>query len=192
MAGGGWGVTGKALAASLLALGAAGCIGFGRDKEAPTEPTAYRLANLKPYVVAGRRYQPRVERRYEETGLASWYSYPANTRRTATGAWFDPRQLTAAHKTLPLPCIAEVTNLENGRSLKVLVNDRGPFVDGRIIDLSKAAADKLDFAGKGLAKVRVRFVGPARKSAAVEASEAYVLEDEVIVLAVVSKDPPKP
>ena len=101
----------------------------------------YRAANLRPYEVGGHRYAPEAYRKYDAKGVASWYSYPSRTRRTANGEWYDPGQLTAAHKTLPLPCLVEVTNLENGRKVRVRVNDRGPFADGRIIDLSRAAAE---------------------------------------------------
>ena len=80
---------------------------------------------------------------------------------SADGEMMDPGALTAAHKTLPLPSIVEVTNLETGKSIQVRVNDRGPFVAGRIIDLSRAAAEKLGVFGHGTAKVRVRYVGPA-------------------------------
>ena len=132
------------------------------------DASQYRAANLRPYTVGGKRYTPRVDTGYSEKGLASWYSYPKGTRRTATGEPFDPSELTAAHKTLPLPCIVEVTNLENGRKLRVRVNDRGPFVDGRIIDLSRRAAERLGFDGKGLVKVKVKFVGPAKIAEAVE------------------------
>ena len=138
------------------------------------DASQYRAANMRPYTVAGKRYTPRIDGDYSEKGLASWYSYPKGTRRTATGESFDPGELTAAHKTLPLPCIVEVTNLENGKKLKVRVNDRGPFVDGRIIDLSRRAAEKLGFDGKGLVKVKVKFVGPA-KIAASQADEAIML-----------------
>ncbi|MGZ8369561.1 MAG: septal ring lytic transglycosylase RlpA family protein [Caulobacteraceae bacterium] len=148
----------------LAALSLPGCIHIGGGGKGG-DPAADKSATLRPYTVGGKRYAPRIDTHYEQKGLASWYSYAPGTRRTATGDSFDPRQLTAAHKTLPLPCIAEVTNLENGRKLKVLVNDRGPFVDGRIIDLSKAAADRLGFAGKGLVRVKVKFVGPARRAA---------------------------
>jgi rare lipoprotein A len=125
-------------------------------------PEGYRAANLRPYAIDGRWYQPKVVSRYEANGLASWYAYPYGARRTASGEVFDGRLLTAAHKTLPLPCLAEVTNLENGRRITVRVNDRGPFVDGRLIDLSPAAADRLGFRARGLTQVRVRFLGPAR------------------------------
>ena len=121
---------------------------------------AYHESNLRPYVVNGRRYTPHVNTHYEKEGLASWYTYPSG-RRTASGERFDGRSLAAAHKTLPLPCVVEVTNLDNGRKLKVRVNDRGPFVSGRIIDLTPAAADRLGFRGKGMAHVKVKFIGPA-------------------------------
>jgi rare lipoprotein A len=121
----------------------------------------YRAANLRPYQVGGRWYQPKLVDRYEARGLASWYAYPAGTRRTATGEVFDGRLLTAAHKTLPLPCLAEVENLDNGRKVRVRINDRGPFVEGRIIDLTPAAADRLGFRANGVARVKVKFLGPA-------------------------------
>jgi rare lipoprotein A len=127
----------------------------------PGAPEAYRAANLRPYQVGGRSYRPEVPRHYEARGLASWYAYPYRTQRTASGEMFDAGRLTAAHKTLPLPCLVEVTNLANGRKVTVRVNDRGPFVDGRIIDLSPAAADRLGFRAQGLAEVRVKFLGPA-------------------------------
>lgn len=118
-----------------------------------------------PYVVKGKRYVPMsVEqaKHYQEQGIASWYGY--ETRRlkgghmTANGEAFDPMGLTAAHKHLPLPTFVRVTNLENRRSLIVRVNDRGPFVDGRIIDLSAGAAKRLGFYGQGLARVRVEAI----------------------------------
>jgi len=140
----------------IAALGLSACASSGHGPSA-----TYRAANLQPYEVRGRRYEPRVVSHYEERGIASWYSYPAGQRRTATGEPFDGRKLTAAHKTLPLPCLVKVTNLDNGKSVTVRVNDRGPFVQGRIIDLSPAAAGKLGFRDRGLARVRVKFLGPA-------------------------------
>jgi rare lipoprotein A len=122
---------------------------------------SYRQANLRPYEVGGHRYAPEAYRKYDVKGVASWYSYPSHTRHTATGEWYDPGQMTAAHKTLPLPCEVEVTNLENGRKVRVRVNDRGPYADGRIIDLSRAAAEKLGFTRAGTARVRVKLLGPA-------------------------------
>lgn len=124
-------------------------------------PAHYRSANLRPYEVGGHRYAPETFRRYDVRGVASWYSYPSHTRKTATGEWFDPGRMTGAHKTLPLPCEVEVTNLENGRKVRVRINDRGPFADNRIIDLSRAAADKLGFTREGTTRVRVKLLGPA-------------------------------
>jgi rare lipoprotein A len=121
----------------------------------------YRAANLRPYEVDGRIYTPQVVSHYDAQGMASWYDYPLNSHRTATGEWFDPRQLTGAHRTLPLPCEVEVTNLENGRKILVRINDRGPFTEGRLIDLSRAAADQLGFTRQGTARVRVKLLGPA-------------------------------
>lgn len=149
------------LLAAPLTLAACASGGHGGS-----DPAAYKASSLRPYSVNGHRYSPKVVGDWSEKGLASWYSYPKGTRRTSTGEPFDPGAITAAHKTLPLPCIVEVTNLDNGKKLKVRVNDRGPFVNGRIIDLSRAAADRLGFAGKGVARVRVKFVGPARQAAA--------------------------
>jgi rare lipoprotein A len=123
---------------------------------------------MRPYEVGGRWYTPRAYSHYDEVGAASWYNYPSHSRRTASGEWFDPRALTAAHPTLPLPCTVEVTNLENGRSIEVRVNDRGPFAAGRLIDLSRAAADRLGMTSRGVARVRVRLVGPAPMAADTE------------------------
>ncbi|RZJ86955.1 MAG: septal ring lytic transglycosylase RlpA family protein, partial [Brevundimonas sp.] len=95
------------------------------------------------------------------TGLASWYGDAFNGRPTATGERFDMNALTAAHKTLPLPALVEVTNVENGRRVVLRVNDRGPFVDDRIIDLSRGAATELGLISRGVGRVRVRYVGPA-------------------------------
>ncbi|MCH8187477.1 MAG: septal ring lytic transglycosylase RlpA family protein [Proteobacteria bacterium] len=110
------------------------------------------------YQVAGRTYTPRVDPDYDETGIASWYGKDFNGLRTANGEIFDMNALTAAHKTLPLPSYVRVTNLENGRTLVLRVNDRGPFVAGRIIDVSRRSAQLLGFRGKGTARVRVRVV----------------------------------
>ncbi|MGE3832813.1 MAG: septal ring lytic transglycosylase RlpA family protein, partial [Parvibaculaceae bacterium] len=91
----------------------------------------------------------------------SWYGPQFHRRMTSNGEWFDMEGLTAAHATLPLPSYVKVTNLENGREIVVRVNDRGPFVGTRIIDMSKGAAERLDFKRKGMAKVRVQYIGPA-------------------------------
>jgi rare lipoprotein A len=115
----------------------------------------------KPYVVGGKRYYPQEVESYDKVGQASWYGPKFHRRMTSNGEWFDQDYLSAAHPTLPLPSYARVTNLENGRSIVVRVNDRGPFVDNRIIDLSKRSADVLDVRQKGTGKVRVQYLGPA-------------------------------
>ncbi|WP_417518023.1 septal ring lytic transglycosylase RlpA family protein [Minwuia sp.] len=115
-----------------------------------------RRASLRPYTIRGVRYFPKDDPSYDETGLASWYGEPFHGRATATGEIFDMNRVSAAHKTLPLPATVEVTNLENGRVLTIRVNDRGPFVKGRIIDLSRRAAQLLGFEKQGVARVRVR------------------------------------
>jgi rare lipoprotein A len=117
--------------------------------------------------VHGKTYTPQIpEAGYSETGLASWYGYESPSVTTANGEMFDTDQMAAAHKTLPLPCIVEVTNLDNGKTVRVRVNDRGPFVDNRIIDLSRAAAKELGVYNTGTARVRVTFLGPAEPAVA--------------------------
>lgn len=115
----------------------------------------------KPYQVAGRWFTPREDPHYDRQGTASWYGEAFNRRKTSNGEWFDMTRLTAAHPTLPLPSYVKVTNLENGREVVVRVNDRGPFVGTRLIDLSRRAAEVLDFKHKGKAPVRVQYIGPA-------------------------------
>jgi len=114
-----------------------------------------------PYQAGGLWYVPAEQPNYDETGLASWYGDAFDGKPTANGEIFDMHAVSAAHATLPMPCLVEVTNLENGRSLTVRLNDRGPYHPGRIIDLSRAGAEQLGFYLKGTAKVRVRYVGPA-------------------------------
>ena len=131
-----------------------------------TQPPAGNRENhtggtWKPYQVNGRWYYPTEQPDYDEKGLASWYGDAFNGKPTANGELFDMTGLSAAHKTLPLPSLVEVTNLDNGRKIQVRVNDRGPFVDNRVIDLSRGAADELDMRKAGLAHVRVRYLGPA-------------------------------
>jgi rare lipoprotein A len=125
----------------------------------PKGPTTYKTG--EPYQVGGIWYVPHEQPDYDETGIASWYGDAFNQKATADGETFDMNGFSAAHTTLPLPSLVEITNLDNGRKLVVRVNDRGPFVGGRIIDLSHAAAQELGYAERGLAKVRVRYVGPA-------------------------------
>ncbi len=112
----------------------------------------------KPYQIAGRWYYPKEDYNYSETGIASWYGEDFNGKRTANGERYNMNTLTAAHRTLPLPCIVKVTNLQNGRSVVVRVNDRGPYVKDRIIDLSKHGAQLLGYMGQGTAKVKVEIM----------------------------------
>src|ERR1700731_4252110 len=119
----------------------------------------YRVG--KPYTVAGRVYVPEENVSYREEGMASWYGDDFHGRLTANGEIFDMASLTAAHPTLPMPCYARVTNLSNGKSLIVRVNDRGPYHGNRLIDVSNKAAELLDFKGNGVAKVRVEYVARA-------------------------------
>ncbi|HEV7689903.1 MAG TPA: septal ring lytic transglycosylase RlpA family protein, partial [Hyphomonadaceae bacterium] len=114
-----------------------------------------------PYQVDGKWYVPTYEPNYDEVGVASWYGPTFHGKAAASGEEFDENAMTAAHPTLPIPSLVKVTNLENGRSVVVRLNDRGPFVDDRIIDLSKKAGEALNLHGKGTAKVRVQYVGPA-------------------------------
>lgn len=122
----------------------------------------------KPYQIAGRWYYPKEDYKYSETGVASWYGEDFNGKRTANGERYNMNTLTAAHRTLPLPCIVKVTNLQNGRSVVVRVNDRGPYVKDRIIDLSKHGAQLLGYMGQGTTKVKVEIM--AKESKALKAA----------------------
>lgn len=115
----------------------------------------------KPYKVAGRWYTPREDPSYNKVGVASWYGDLFHGRYTANGEIFDMDALTAAHPTLPLPSYVRVTSLQNGRSLVLRLNDRGPYAHDRIIDLSRASAHALGFGRAGTARVRVQYLGPA-------------------------------
>src|SRR3981189_3480200 len=116
---------------------------------------------VKPYTGAGRVYVPEEDTSYREEGMASWYGDDFHGRLTANGEVFDMASLTAAHPTLPMPCYARVTNLSNGKSLVVRVNDRGPYHGNRLIDVSNRAAELLEFKGNGVARVRVEYVARA-------------------------------
>jgi rare lipoprotein A len=120
----------------------------------------------RPYQVNGVWYVPAREDRYDEVGVASWYGPGFHGRSTANGETFDENLISAAHTTLPLPSLVEVRNLENGRKIVARLNDRGPFADDRIIDMSRAAAQELGFERQGTARVRVRYLGPADANAA--------------------------
>lgn len=123
--------------------------------------SSYKIG--KPYKIRGQWYYPAEDYGYSEVGTASWYGEDFHAKYTANGEVYNMHTLTAAHRTLPLPSIVRVTNLENGRSLVLRVNDRGPFVKNRIIDISKRGAQLLGFQNKGTAKVRVEIMAEESK-----------------------------
>jgi len=137
------------------------------DIVAPRPGGVYKVGD--PYRIAGSVYVPKVDYAYSHVGVASWYGHPFHHRRTANGEIYDQDDLTAAHQTLPMPSVVRVTNLENGRSIILRVNDRGPFVSGRIIDVSKKAAKLLRFHDKGVTRVRVEILEKESREAAAEA-----------------------
>jgi rare lipoprotein A len=147
----------------IVALGfvLAGCASSG-PHSGDNRHSRYRLGHpsyrVEAYQVKGVWYTPRVDYNYDETGTASWYGPGFDRQPTANGEIYDMNQVSAAHKTLPLPSVVEVTNLQNGRALRVRVNDRGPFVDGRLIDMSRRSAQLLGFEGSGTAPVRVKII----------------------------------
>jgi rare lipoprotein A len=114
----------------------------------------------KPYTIAGRMFVP-SEKQRTTIGLASWYGEAFHGRRTANGEVYDCDAVSAAHPTMPLPSYARVTNLENRHSLVVRVNDRGPFHENRILDVSRKTAEILNFHGSGTTRVKVEYIGPA-------------------------------
>jgi rare lipoprotein A len=124
------------------------------EEGAITANPVYKIGN--PYQVGGVWYYPERDLAYDETGIGSWYGDEFAGRLTANSEIFDPDMVTAAHKTLPMPSVVRVTNLDNGKSLVVRINDRGPFVAGRIIDLSREAARLIGYRDQGIARVRVQ------------------------------------
>jgi len=150
-------LAGMGMAALILALGACSSGPDGRRTGSqPPVQGGYKIG--VPYQITGVWYYPKEDFKYDRTGIASWYGHPFHGRTSASGERYNMEAMTAAHKTLPMPSLVEVTNLENGRRLVLRVNDRGPFVSGRIIDVSRGAARKLGFKGSGIAKVRVRIL----------------------------------
>ena len=155
-----------------IGLAVAGCSSAKKDpfagigspyysKAGPLPKGGGRYHVGKPYEVAGVSFTPKEQPNYDKTGIASWYGPQFHRRMTSNGEWFDMNELTAAHATLPLPSYAKVTNLQNGREVVVRINDRGPFVGTRIIDMSRRSAEVLGFKPQGMAKVRVQYIGPA-------------------------------
>ncbi|HUZ71628.1 MAG TPA: septal ring lytic transglycosylase RlpA family protein [Stellaceae bacterium] len=139
----------------------------------------------KPYQIDGVWYYPAEDLTYDKTGIASWYGEDFNGKYTANGEVFNINGLTAAHRTLPMPSIVQVTNLENGRSLELRIDDRGPYARGRIIDVSRRAAQLLGFEASGTAKVRVRILAP-------ESIQAKLLAERASGQAVAESAPAMP
>ena len=177
------------LAAMGFALSACGVVStpFGGREALVPHPT-YKIG--APYTVNGTTYYPRVDYAYDQTGLASWYGGGFQGRYTANGEIFDLNDLTAAHTTLPLPSIVEVVNLQNNRALRIRVNDRGPFARGRIIDLSRRAAQLLGLDRTGTALVRVRVLREPSLIAAAAAEHGIVENGEAAGTAIAAYRPP--
>ncbi len=142
----------------LLAACSSGPRPGGSAGDAQVTPAVRGYKVGKPYQIKGKWYYPEVDYSYVEDGIASWYGPGFHGKQTANGETYDMNDLTAAHRTLPMPSVVRVTNLENGRSLKLRVNDRGPFARERIIDVSRRASQLLGFHLQGTTPVRVEIV----------------------------------
>ncbi|BBK31968.1 rare lipoprotein A [Stella humosa] len=159
-----WRLTPRAVAATALALLLGACAATPETGGGPVAsgPKAgsprgvFKVGN--PYQIFGTWYYPKEDYEYRETGIASWYGTDFHGKATANGEVYDMNDLTAAHRTLPLPSVVRVTNLDNGRSMTLRVNDRGPFARNRIIDISRRGAQLLGFERQGTAKVRVEIM----------------------------------
>ncbi|MFL7900025.1 septal ring lytic transglycosylase RlpA family protein [Azospirillum argentinense] len=155
----------------------AGALTLAACASAPPAPSSSGLPRSgvykvgKPYQVNGVWYYPAEDYSYSETGIASWYGPGFHQKVTANGEVYDQNELTAAHKTLPMPSLVRVTNLDNGRSLVVRINDRGPYANGRIIDMSRRGAQLLGFEGTGTAKVRVQILAEESRAVAAAARQ---------------------
>lgn len=160
----------------------------GTERQAQVARPIYKVG--QPYEVSGQWYYPKEDYSYDETGIASWYGQGFHGERTANGEIFNKDELTAAHPTLPMPSLARVTNLDNGRSIVVRINDRGPFDKGRLIDLSERGSQLLGFHDNGTAKVRVQVLADESKSIA-DAMRHYGSPQPAPVL-VASANPEQP
>lgn len=164
------------IAVVLVVVVAAVCGGCGTRSASDGNGKAKALAEGgrykigRPYAIDGVWYHPRVDYAYDAVGIASWYGEPFHGRSTANGETYNMNALTAAHNTLPMPSLVEVTNLDNGRRVTLRVNDRGPFAHGRIIDISRRGAQLLGFQHQGTTKVRVRILAEESRRLAEGAS----------------------
>lgn len=176
------------LLAALVGCGTPGKQTVGAPpspREPPDDRSSYKVGT--PYRISGRTYYPKAVDRHVETGTASWYGRRFHGRRTANGETFNMYAMTAAHRTLPMPSVVRVTRLDNGRSVVVRVNDRGPFKDNRIVDLSLRAAEKLGIRRRGIAKVRVELLpGPSRSVARIAKSRGGASAQDRLVGRLVS------
>ncbi|QJE72901.1 septal ring lytic transglycosylase RlpA family protein [Aerophototrophica crusticola] len=164
----------RILVLAAVAAGLSACATKPPEKPAAQAPAGPKLPAGgiykvgEPYQINGVWYYPQVDYNYDQTGIASWYGPGFHTKSTANGETYNENELTAAHQTLPMPSLVRVTNLENGRSIVVRINDRGPFVAGRILDMSRRGAQLLGFDQQGTAKVRVQVL--AEESRAIAAA----------------------
>lgn len=163
---------------------------FKKATWAGSQETAgtYKVGN--PYTVSGVRYHPREDFNKVETGIASWYGPNFHGKRTANGEIYDQNALTAAHRTLQMPSLVRVTNLQNGKSVVVRINDRGPFKRGRVIDVSKKAASLLGFINQGTAKVRIEVLEKESRQIAEAAKRG--MDTSRITLAELNRISPQP
>lgn len=184
----------------LLVLAGCGTRGGYKGTAPVTAKGEYKVG--KPYKVSGKWYTPKEDPGYNRTGLASWYGSKFHGRKTANGEIFNMNALTAAHTTLPLPSRVRVTNLENGRWLILRVNDRGPFVGNRLIDVSRRAAQLLGFEKQGVTRVRVQVVGkdfkpllvakPAQKTPSKNISAKNISAKNIQAQKIQVKNKPRP
>lgn len=157
---------------AILGLTACAETQFGAHIAKNIEPDTQSKGSYKigsPYLIGGQEYYPQESFSYSETGIASWYGPGFHGKKTANGELFDSSELTAAHRTLQMPSLVRVTNLDNGRAVVVRVNDRGPYSKGRIIDVSKKASELLGFKNNGTAKVRVEVLPAESRRIAADA-----------------------
>lgn len=160
---------------SMCAFLMAGCsktvASYSSSGSAPRTQNGFKVGN--PYKIGGKWYTPTESYSYDETGISSWYGDEFHGKRTANGELFDKNALTAAHPTLQLPSLIRVTNLENGRSAVLRVNDRGPFSKSRLIDVSHKSANVLGYAAQGTARVRVQVLDRESRILADAARKGY-------------------
>lgn len=166
----------RVVVVSAFTLILTGCVAVSRESGSPQAKPSARNLPSNQYEVFGQVYEIQPDNLgYLEIGVASWYGQKFHGRLTANGETYDMFEMTAAHKALPLPTVVKVTNLDNGQSIVVRVNDRGPFHDDRLIDLSYAAAQALGFADKGVAPVVVEAIDEINhpELVAIEPHEAF-------------------